>query len=55
MEVRRGRKRKPLLDDLNETIGRWQLREKAPDRSVETRFGRGYEPTEYRLYECLSM
>jgi len=54
--VRRGRKRKQLLDDLKETIGYWKLKEEeAPDRSVETRFGRGYGRTEYSLYESLSL
>jgi len=53
--VRRGRKRKQLLDDLKEIIGYWKLKEEAPDRSVETRFGRGYGPTEYSLYERLSL
>jgi hypothetical protein len=42
---RRGRRRKKLLDDLNETRGYWKLKEEALDRTLwRTRFGRGYGP-----------
>jgi hypothetical protein len=40
---RRGRRRKPLLDDLTETRRYWKLKEAALDRSLRrTRFKRGY-------------
>jgi hypothetical protein len=40
---RRRRKRKLLLDDLQETRLYWQLKEEEIDLSLEiTRFGRGY-------------
>jgi hypothetical protein len=39
---RRGRRRKQLLDDLEETRGYWKLKEEAQDRTLwRTRFGRG--------------
>jgi hypothetical protein len=45
MTGRRGRRRKLLLDDLNEKRRYWILKEEALDRTVwRTRFGRGYGP-----------
>jgi hypothetical protein len=42
---RRGRRRKQLLDDLNETRGYWKLKEEALDHTMwRTSFGRGYGP-----------
>jgi hypothetical protein len=41
--VRRGRRRKQLLDDLKGTRGYWKLKEEAVGRTMwRTRFGRGY-------------
>ena len=41
---RRGRRRKQILDDLEETRGCWKLKEEAPDRTLwRTCFGRGCE------------
>jgi hypothetical protein len=40
---KRSRRRKQLLDDLNETIRYWKLKEDVLDGTVwRTRFGRGY-------------
>ena len=45
MKGRRGIRRKQLLDELKETIGYWQLKEEALDRTPRgTGFGRGYGP-----------
>jgi hypothetical protein len=45
MMGRRGRRRKQLLDDLEEKRRYWKLKEEALDRTVwRTRFGRGYGP-----------
>jgi hypothetical protein len=45
MTGRRGRRRKKLLDDLNEKRRYWKLKEEALDRTLwRTRFGRGYGP-----------
>jgi hypothetical protein len=45
MTGRRGRRRKQLLEDLNEKGRYWKLKEEALDRTVRrTRFGRGYGP-----------
>jgi hypothetical protein len=45
MEGRRGRRRKQLLDDLNEKRRYWKLKEEALDHTLwRTRFGRGYGP-----------
>ena len=42
---RQGRKRKQLLDNLEETRGYWKLKEKALGGSLwRTRFGRGNRP-----------
>jgi hypothetical protein len=42
---RRKRRRKQLLDDLNETRRYWKLKEEALDHTMwRTRFGRGYGP-----------
>ena len=42
MTVRRGRRRKQLLDDLKETREHCKLKEEAVDRTVwRTGFGRG--------------
>ena len=42
---RRGRRRKWLLDDLNEKRGYWKLKEKSLDRSLwRSGFGSGYGP-----------
>jgi hypothetical protein len=42
MTGRRGRRRKQILDNLNETEGYWKLKEEAPDRILcRTRFGIG--------------
>jgi hypothetical protein len=42
---RRGRRRRKLLDDLNERTGYSNLKEEALDRSMWTaRFGRGFGP-----------
>jgi hypothetical protein len=38
---RRGRRRKQILDDLEEMRGCWKLKEETPDRTLwRTRFGR---------------
>jgi hypothetical protein len=43
--VRRGRRRKQLLDDLKEKRRYWKLKEEALDHTQwKTRFGRGYGP-----------
>jgi hypothetical protein len=43
MAVRRGRRRKQLLDGLTERRGYWELEEEALDRSLwRTHFERGY-------------
>jgi hypothetical protein len=43
--VRRGRKRKQLLEDLRQTGGFEKLKEDSLDRTLfRTRFGRGYGP-----------
>jgi hypothetical protein len=43
MTGRRKRRRKQLLDDLNEKKGYWKLKEEALDRTLwRTRFGRSY-------------
>jgi hypothetical protein len=43
--VRRGRRRRKLLDDVKERRGYSHLKEEAPDRTVWTaRFGRGFGP-----------
>ena len=34
MTVRRGRRRKQLIDILEENIEHWKLQEEAPDRTV---------------------
>ena len=40
---RRGRRRKQILDDLEETGGCWKLKEETQDRTLwRTRFGRVY-------------
>jgi hypothetical protein len=45
MTIRRGRRRKQLLDDLKEKIRYWKLKEEALDRTLwTTRFGRVYGP-----------
>jgi hypothetical protein len=45
MTGRRGRRRKQLLDDLNEKRGYWKFKEEALDLSQwSSRFGRGYGP-----------
>jgi hypothetical protein len=45
MTGRRGRRRKQLLDDLQEKRRYWKLKEEALDRILwRTRFGRGYGP-----------
>jgi hypothetical protein len=45
MTGRRGRMRKQLLDDLNETRRHWKWKEEALDRTLwRTRFGSGYGP-----------
>jgi len=42
---RRGTRRKQLLDQLKETIGCWQLKEEALDRTLwVTGFAKGYGP-----------
>jgi hypothetical protein len=42
--VRRGRRRKQLLDDLKKQEGYWKFKEEALDRDLwRTRFGEGYE------------
>jgi hypothetical protein len=42
---RRGRRRRKILDDLEERRGYSHLKEKAVDRSMRTaRFGRGFGP-----------
>jgi hypothetical protein len=47
---RRDRRRKQLLDDLNEKTGCWKLKEAALDRTLwTTLFGRGYDPHEFHL------
>jgi hypothetical protein len=43
--VRRGKRRKQLLDDLKEKRRYWKLKEEALDRTLwRTRFGRCYGP-----------
>jgi hypothetical protein len=43
--IRQGSRRKPLLDDLEETRGYWKVKYEALDRTVwRTRFGRGHAP-----------
>jgi hypothetical protein len=52
MTERRGRRRKQLLDDLEENRRYWKLKEEALDRTPwRTRFGRGYtcRKTDYRM------
>jgi hypothetical protein len=45
MTVRRGRRRKQLLDDIKEKTRYCKLKEEALDRTLwRTRFGRGYGP-----------
>jgi hypothetical protein len=45
MTVRRGRRRKQLLDDLKERRRYWRLKEEALHRTLwRSRFGRGYGP-----------
>jgi hypothetical protein len=45
MTGRRGRRRKPLLDDFKEKRRYWKLKEEALDRTLwRNRFGRGYGP-----------
>jgi hypothetical protein len=45
MMRRRGRRRKQLLDDLNEKRRYWKLKKEAPDRALwRTCFGRNYGP-----------
>jgi len=34
VKARRGRRRKQLLDDLNEKRGHWKLKEEAVDRTL---------------------
>jgi hypothetical protein len=47
-----GRRRKKLLDDLQEKTGYWKLKEKALDRTLwGTRFGRGYGPVVRQIKE----
>jgi hypothetical protein len=42
---RRGRRRKQLLSDLNETRGYWKSKKEALVRNIWlTRYGRSYEP-----------
>ena len=42
---RRGRRRRKLLDDLQERSGYFHLKEEALDRNMcRARFGRGFEP-----------
>jgi hypothetical protein len=46
MTGRRGRRRKQLLDDLQEKKSYWKLKEEALDRTLwRTCFGRGYGPS----------
>ena len=43
--IRQGRRRKKLLDDLEDKRGYCQLKEEALDRTMwRNRFGRGFEP-----------
>ena len=50
MTRRQGRRRKKLLDDLNERRGFSQLKEEALDRNTwRDRFGRGFEPVVRQL------
>ena len=45
MTVRRGRRRRKLLDDLKERRGYSQLKEEALDRTIwRAGFGRGFGP-----------
>jgi hypothetical protein len=45
MTVRRGRRRKQLLDDMKEKRIYWKLKEEAPGHTLwRTRFGRGCGP-----------
>jgi hypothetical protein len=51
---RRGRRRKQLLENLEETRGYWKLKEEAPDRTLwRTRFGWGYGPVVEHTAEWL--
>ena len=55
MTVRRGRRRKQLLDDLTETRGYWKLKEEVLDRIIwRIRFGRGYQPIVRKTIRLLS-
>lgn len=53
MTVRRGTRRKQLLDDLKEQTGYWKLKEEAPEHKV-WRFGfrRGYGSVTTEITEC---
>jgi hypothetical protein len=54
MMGRRGRRRKQLLDVLEENRRYWKLKEEALDRTMwRTHFGRGYRPVirHYRMNE----
>jgi hypothetical protein len=43
--IRRGRKRKQVLDDLEEARRHWKMKEEAQDRTLwRTQFGIGYGP-----------
>jgi hypothetical protein len=54
--VRRGRRRRKLLDDLKERRGYSHLKEEALDHSMwRARFGRGFGPVVRLLNECLSV
>jgi hypothetical protein len=54
--VRRGRRRKQLLDELKETRGYEKLKEGALDYTLwRTRFGRGYGPVVRQNEESLSL
>jgi hypothetical protein len=45
IKVRRGRRRKQLLDELKEKRRYWELKEEALDHTLRrTRFGRDYGP-----------
>ena len=47
---RRGRRRKKLLDDLEDSWGYCQLKEEALDRTVwRNRFGRGFGPVVWQI------
>jgi hypothetical protein len=48
---RRGRRRKNLLDDLQETRGYWKLKKETVDRTVwRTGFGRDCGPVERQAF-----